>query len=348
MLKKVLVLSFILLMLVACKPVVDDPYPSVASDVEVVAEVVEVEAPSVFLDAQNGIPFRWAHDNQAHPVVRIMAAGFAQGCADFGIECENMSIPDVDASAVIALEEQSVVLGSSGQIMCIYAPEHYQQATDMIDAGIPVIGVHFPVNPENVPGLLAWVAPDNVGFAIAVGEAMAEKTSCGSPIGITQSSLNDGENAVEETFRKTYLELCPDANVLEVQIEGLDDPAAAILVASSIIQANPDLVGAFSTTGAGPTTWAKAAQENGREPGEITIISMDYTRVNLDLVKSGEVYMLVGQPLFEEFYVAAGLMALHNMGLPIPKENVLPAPLITIDNVDKYYAINDLAESVGE
>ena len=346
MFKKVLVLFLVLVMLAACNPVADAP--SAVAEVEVVTEVVEVEAPSVFLEAQNGIPFRWAHDNQTHPVNRIMVAGFLQGCADFGVECEDMSIPGVDASAVIAMEEQSVILGSSGQIKPIYVPEHYRQALDLIDAGIPVIAVHFPVDFENVPGLLAWVAPDNEGYSVEAGKAMAEKTSCGSPIGVTQSSLNDGENLVAAIFRETYLELCPDANVLEVQVEGLDDPAAAILVASSIIQANPDLVGALSTTGAGPTTWAKAAQENGREPGEITIISMDYTRANLDLVKSGEVYMLIGQPLFEEFYVAAGLMAMHNMGLPIPKENVLPAPLITIENVDKYYAINDLAESVGE
>ena len=34
------------------------------------------------------------------------------------------------------------------------------------------------------------------------------------------------------------------------------------------------------------------------------IISMDYTRPNLDLVKEGKVYGLVAQPLYEEFYQA--------------------------------------------
>ncbi len=35
------------------------------------------------------------------------------------------------------------------------------------------------------------------------------------------------------------------------------------------------------------------------------IISMDYTRPNLDLVKEGKVYGLVAQPLYEEFYACA-------------------------------------------
>ena len=319
---------------------------------EVVKETVTVEVPvlapgntTYFQDFQGGVPFRWAHDNQKHPVSRIMAAGMLKACQDFNLLCENMSVSEVDTPAVLAMLDQSLDLGSTGQVFPIYLPEHYPQAIKLIEAGVPVVGTHFPVDPANVPGLLAWVAPDNVGYAIATAKAMAEKTTCGSPIAITQSSLNDGENAVAENFKNTYLEVCPDAEVLPVQIEGFDVPQA-IQVASAIIQAHPDLKGAFSTTGNGPQTWAGAVQDMGKEKGEITIISMDYVRQNLTLVKEGWVYMLVGQPLFEEFYYAVVLLELHKMGYPVPYENTLPAPLVTIENVDKYYAINDLAESV--
>ena len=75
---------------------------------------------------------------------------------------------------------------------------------------------------------------------------------------------------------------------------------------------------------------------------------MDYTRPNLDLVKSGEVYMLIGQPLYEECYWATVLLANYLLDLPVPYENIMPAPLVTSDNVDQFYAINDLAESQGE
>lgn len=335
--KLMLVLVILVLVLTSCAKAVPEPTQ--------VAPVLPESTVVDFQSYQDGSPFRWAHDNQKHPVARIMAAGFLKACEDFDLLCENMSVSEVDTPAVLSMLDQSISLGSAGQIFPIYLPEHYQQALDMINAGIPVVGTHFPVDPANVPGLLAWVAPDNVGYAINTAKAMAEKTSCGSPIAITQSSLNDGENAVAENFRQAYLEACPDAVVLPVQIEGFDVPQA-ILVASAIIQSNPDLKGAFSTTGNGPQTWAGAAKENGKTPGEITIISMDYVRQNLDLVKSGEVYMLVGQPLFEEFYYATVLLELNKMGYPVPYENTLPAPLITLENVDKYYAINDLAESV--
>jgi ribose transport system substrate-binding protein len=318
------------------KPTVTTP-PVIVQSADATKEI------NVFQKAQKGVPFRWAHGNQKHPVTRIMIAGFLKGCEDYGVLCENMSV--ADDNAVLTLMEQSITMGSTGQIFPIYLPEHYQQALDMIKKGVPVIGTHFPVDIKNVPGLLAWVAPDNVGYAIQTGKAMGEKLQCKGTVGITQSSLNDGENAVADNFKKSLLATCPNIKVLDVQVEGFDIPKA-ILVASAIIQANPDITGAFSTTGNGPTTWASAAKENGKKPGEITIISMDYTTPNLDLVKSGEVYMLVGQPLFEEFYYAVGVFVSNLMGYPVPYENTLPAPLITKDNVDKYYAINKLAEGV--
>src|SRR5438552_2206321 len=69
---------------------------------------------------------------------------------------------------------------------------------------------------------------------------------------------------------------------------------------------NPAVVAALSTTGGGPITWANAQKETGRK---LVIVGMDYTRVNLDLVKSGEVYAVIGQPLWEESYRAAELLA---------------------------------------
>lgn len=302
---------------------------------------------SVFQKAQNGKPFRWPHDNAAHPVTRLMLAGYMQACKDFGLLCEDMGIDGDNTPGVLALIEQSVTLGTSGMLFAVFQPAHYQPVIDATNAGIPIVSFHFAVDRKNTPGLLAFAAPDMGDYATKAGYAMAEKANCGSPIGTTQSILNTGENLVIENFKKAYLEKCPDAVLLETQMEGYD-PVAAIAVASAIIQANPDIKGGFSSTGNGPTTWAKAAQESGKKIGELIIISMDYVKPNLDLVKSGEVYMLVGQPLFEEMYYSTTLLVLNMMGYPVPYEHYLPSPMITLENVDKYYAINDLAEGIAK
>jgi ribose transport system substrate-binding protein len=134
----------------------------------------------------------------------------------------------------------------------------------------------------------------------------------------------------------------PDIKVLDPQEEGFD-AAQAIAKATAIIQGNPDITGAFSTTGNGPTTWATAADEASKEG--LIIISMDYTRPNLDLVKEGKVYGLVAQPLYEEFFNSAELLGDILDGKEIKYQNLLPAPIITAADLDAYYGFNDRAEA---
>ena len=135
----------------------------------------------------------------------------------------------------------------------------------------------------------------------------------------------------------------PQFEILDPQEEG-GDLTAAIAKASAILTANPEIVGALSTTGNGPTTWSSATADTGYDDGEIVIISMDYTRPNLDLVKDGKVYALVGQPLYEEFYEGVFLLDKLIRGEEIDFENKYRAPIITADDLDTYYELNDKVE----
>ena len=136
-------------------------------------------------------------------------------------------------------------------------------------------------------------------------------------------------------FADTINKNLSEFKLLPAQEEGFDLPPS-IAKASAIISANPDIVGAMSTTGAGPTTWARGAEENGKPDGKIVIISMDYTRPNLDLVKAGKVYGLVGQPLFEEFRDACTSWT-RCSGEKYDYANPLVAPIITLKDIDTYY-----------
>jgi ribose transport system substrate-binding protein len=117
--------------------------------------------------------------------------------------------------------------------------------------------------------------------------------------------------------------------------EGFDTPTA-IDRATAIMQANPDIKGAFSTTGAGPSTWAGAQDNTGKK---IVVIAMDYSRVNLDLVKAGKIYAVVAQPLYEEFALCAEMLDTLLRGGEVKYNNLLEAPLVTAKNVDDYYKV---------
>jgi ribose transport system substrate-binding protein len=72
---------------------------------------------------------------------------------------------------------------------------------------------------------------------------------------------------------------------------------------------------------------------------------MDYSAQNLDQVKTGWVFALVGQPIFEETYKAVEILIAHLRGEPIQFDNVYPSPIITITDLDKYYKYNDLVNA---
>jgi ribose transport system substrate-binding protein len=74
-------------------------------------------------------------------------------------------------------------------------------------------------------------------------------------------------------------------------------------------------------------------------------IGMDYTRVNLDLVKNGEVWAVVGQPLWDESFEAAKLLKKMAAGETVPYWTEMPAPVITADKLDPYYKMLDEVEA---
>jgi len=279
---------------------------------------------------------------KGHPVHRLMQLGFEEGCKAVGAECDMLLTDSTSAVDMIPLAEQALAKGYDGVVLYAVDDSFFPTIKKFKDAGIPVCTPHFTSFDQAASGLTAVVGADVVQYAKAAAEAMGAKLGGKGTVAVTVGSFNQTENLVAETFKATLKEKYPDIKVLDAQEEGFD-AAQAIAKATAIIQGNPDITGAFSTTGNGPTTWARAAEEASKEG--LIVISMDYTRPNLDLVKEGKVYGLVAQPLYEEFYGCAELLDKVLNGETIEYRNLMPAPIITIADLDAYYGFNDRAEA---
>src|SRR4030042_2124687 len=294
------------------------------------------------LDIQNGKPFVMVVTNVNHPVVKIMEMGFWDACQNYKLKCRFMGVDGNDIAGLVAQMDTLSADNASGISSSIYDTAFYAPIDKIIADGVPVINWHFAATPDQIKGLSAWVSADIVDYASRAGVAMGEAIKCKGTVAVTQGALTSTETPVAEAFTKALQEACPKVTVLAPQEEGYDPPTA-IPKATAILTANKDIVGAFSTTGAGPTTWSKAAQDRGKEPGESVIISMDYSVENLDLVKAGWVYALVGQPLYEENYVAVELLLAKLKGEVIAFDNPLEAPIIKLADIDQYYELANRA-----
>jgi len=306
--------------------------------------VAPVEAPAAAETQPPAKPYRLALIQflKGHPVHRLMQLGFQEGCKDMGYQCDMLLTDSTSPVDMIPLAEQALAQGYDGVVLYAVDDSFFPTIKKFKEKGIPVVTPHFTSFDQEKSGLTAVVGADVVAYAKAAAEAMGAKLGDKGTVAVTVGSFNETENLVAKTFRATMNEKYPDIKVLDPQEEGFDQ-AQAIAKAVAIIQGNPDISGAFSTTGNGPTTWARAAEETNKD--NLVVISMDYTRPNLDLVKEGKVYALVAQPLYGEFYAAVGLLGKVLDGKPIEYRNLMPAPIITAGDLQKYYELNDRAEA---
>ena len=333
--KILLVLVLVVLFLGAC-----------ASPVE--APTTEKDEVPTFQKAQNGKPLRFITNESGHPFLLMAIAGYMEACKDYGLLCELSLTEDSDDAKLLTMVEGTRAEDTSGVVFCLNNPSRYPAGLSVINQGIPLVSWHTAIPPGTVDGLLAKVGPNPVEYSLAAGRSGAKKVECQGPVAISMSGMSDMENTVADNMEAGFRELCPDTEFLPRIAVGSGDDAKGISTASALLQANPGVTAAFSTTADGARWWALAARDVGIEKGKVAIIGMDATRANLDLVKGGEVWLIVAQPVFEETYYAVVLLANHLRGYPVPYYNDLPAPQVTAENFEAFYAILDKVDALNK
>jgi ribose transport system substrate-binding protein len=290
--------------------------------------------------------FYWVQGSAWHPVHQLTQQSFLEGCTELGLDCELATTDENALEAFVALADQTVGRpDAKGVAMWAGGLPVVKPIIEKAKAnGVAVALPHFPVEEGFYADNAVQIAADTTKYPDPVAKAMCDEAKAqgittGS-VAITQNNHNATEDMVAKVFADGMTQYCPELKLLDVQLEG-PEPTQAIAVATSIMQANPDLVIGFSTTGGGPTTWAGAQKETGKK---IIAVGMDATRVNLDLVKNGEVFGIVAQPLYEESKGSAELLFKMANGEDVPYWTILEAPLVTQDNADPYYAVLDKLE----
>ncbi len=286
--------------------------------------------------------FYWVQPLKGHPVHQMTQIGFGEGCKKLGYDFEVIGTDNADIAGTIALAEQSIARGDAAGVAIWTGNPSWNPLIEKIGkSGIPVVLPHFAVPEGSVPGATGIISCDPAEYARQAAQEIGGAIGGKGTVAISQGAFNTTENLVSDVFTKSMHELFPSVIVLTPEEEGFDAPKA-IAKATSILQAHSDVVAALSTTGGGATTWSEAQKEAGRR---IITVSMDYTRVNLDLIKEGQVYAVIAQPLWEESYGAAVLLDKVVRGEKIPWWTKLPAPLITSNNLAPYYLILDKVEA---
>ncbi|MCL1854923.1 MAG: sugar ABC transporter substrate-binding protein [Clostridia bacterium] len=275
-----------------------------------------------------------------HPVHRIVQLGFLKAAQELGYtNARVIGTEGTDPAEVYSACDDFAAEGGKGLMLWAGDDSAFPTLNRMAAEGVVVGIAHFKFVKEDgsLPdGLSFNMACDPVLYGKQSAEIMA-KTLDGKEgsLAITLNTKNITENAADDSFRAEWEALGATYNlagikVLDTEMEGgVMDEATAVNLA--IIQANPDIIGAFGTTGNSPITWSEAATRAGKADGEIAIIGMDATEGNLDALESGKVLALVAQPLYQEAYQIMEYLDKVLRGEEVPLWTDLEAPIVTKD-----------------
>jgi len=274
---------------------------------------------------------------KGHPVHRIVQTGFLTKAKELGYPAEILACEGSGPAESIALAEAGVGKGVKGRLVWAVDQSYYPFMTKAANKGVKIVVPHFPIPENDCPGLAVNLSADPYRYgqeaAKAIGDAIGGKTGS---IGITQGSFNLTENKAAQGFRDYIVKNYPNLKALDPIEEGFDPPAAIAKIAA-LIQANPDILGGFGTTGGSPVTWNGAMIQTNRK--ELFVIGMDYTEQNIDLVKQGKIFGIVAQPLYEEAQKSVELLDRLLRGEKPEYFMPLDAPVVTKDGIGKYEEI---------
>jgi ABC-type sugar transport system substrate-binding protein len=282
-----------------------------------------------------------------HPVHRQVQMGLINKAVELGYEKPQVVGPETgDQAEQFAMAETwaaSITPGKAAMLMWNGDHNSDELVAKLWNDYQIIVGVpHFRIFVDDDPakglpeGYAFEMACDPVAYGQEVAKLAAKALDgkTGS-FALTQNTKNSTENAGTAAFAEEFAKQgetydLSGIKVLDVVLEG-GEMESATTINLGIIQANPDLIGAFGLTGNSPVSWADAATKAGKADGELWIAGMDATDTNIQYLEAGKVQVIVAQPLVQE---AAKTMEyfdiLFNGGTVEPWTD-LAAGIVTLD-----------------
>lgn len=274
--------------------------------------------------------------------------GMQEAAKNLGVTAEYTGANEYDINQEVTVLEQVIAQKPSGILVTAINPDALKDPINKaMQQGIPV--VTFDADSPN-SSRYSFLATSNYNAGVIAARTLAKLVGNKGDVGIITipGQLNHEERTAG--FKDTIAKEFPDMKVVSVQ-DGKSDQVASAQAMASMMQADPNLVGVFTTeasTGVGAATAVKEANKVGK----VHIISFDTDKGTLDNVKAGVIDATIAQGTWNMGYW--GMMFLynlkHNLLHPIDgdwaKANVSPLPpnvdtgvnVVTKDNVDFFYS----------
>jgi ribose transport system substrate-binding protein len=285
---------------------------------------------------------------QNNPYFSNMECGARVAGAETGATIDIQAPAQFDATLQNQVIEGAAARGPDGMVIdAVFAQEAAPIVQGVIDAGIPVGIIEEPIDVE---GELFTYASDQVAMGELAARTLFEQIGGEGKVYVIdfQAGVPSTDGRLEGL--QNVLPEYPGIEFVGSDYTG-DDSARAAQVFSGVLQRHPDLKGVWGTNLYGIQGVITALQEAGMSD-QVTVMAPDTLPQEVEWLRNGEVYALVGQKPYELAYQAVYNVLAYLAGdyEPNPEIQYLDDPfvLVTQDNMDdpevsKYFNTFDCA-----
>lgn len=274
------------------------------------------------------------------PFYQVMELGVNAAVADFGLEVVSQYPETWGPTVQTPILDALVARGDLDYL--ITAPTDREQMVAplqaAVDAGIRVITVDtflgdgdYVNGPVTFP--LSYIGSDNVEGGRIAGRALADVL--GGEGSVYIQNTNVGVSTTEQRsqgFREAIGEF-PNMEIVGEDYN-LDDANTSVEQTSAVLQRVPDLggifgVNVFSAQGAGN------AVVNAGLGGVVQVVAFDATSFAIELLRSGDVTLVIAQKPFDMGYLAVAMAMADWRGVSsVPPRITTGYAIINAGNVD--------------
>ena len=274
-------------------------------------------------------------------------AGMEAAANNLGVSAQYTGANQYDINQQVTVLEQVIAKKPAGILLTCINPDALKRPINRaIERGIPVVTFDAD-SPDS--DRYSFLATSNYNAGVKAAKYLAELNNEKGNVGVITipGQLNHEERAAG--FREIIANDYPDMKVVSVQ-DGKSDQAQSAMAMGAMLQAEPDLVGVFTTEASTGVGAATAVKEAGKV-GEVNIISFDVDKGTLDFVKSGVIDATIAQGTWTMgywgeiflFHLANDLLSPIDGDWKTAKVAPLPSyvdtgvSIVTKDNVEYFY-----------
>jgi len=231
--------------------------------------------------------------------------------------------------------EDLIAKGVNGIIISGGPIEAAPAALDAIKAAkIPVVLVDRKLKGSDYT---SWIGPDNYAIGVEDGQFIADRLGGKGKLGVIKGGPADNTIGSDRTNGMLSKVKGTGIQVITWPDFGNWSTDGGVAAAEGLLAQNPDLNAIFCENDSMCLGAEKVITDQGKA-GQIFVVGVDGQKEALVDIQKGGVYAATGLNNSDQIGRAGfnRLMAIL-AGAVAPKDTVLPSPLITVDNVARYY-----------